>query len=305
LDWEKRTGGLLVLISKNLDIKISLENIFSSETLEFLHFSISFKVVKPINIILFYRSPSYSTEIFIDIFFNFLNNIDYINYPLIIFGDINYDFLKINIKNDIIYNTFLSYGLNLLVKKPTRLTLTSQTCIDWILTNNFISNYINFNDIKNISIPFSDRNCLIFTYKKHLHLKTKPIIVKKCIFDDLSILNFLNTIKNTCDFSNLNTYIINLHNHFVNNFKFIYIPIIPKTNQTYNANWLSTKTYNLITIKNKEYNNYLKKKDTNSLSNYKKLKHLCEINIYHDKNNFFSNYIIKNNTYDPKKCGMS
>ena len=84
----KRGGGLLVLCPHAFCSEIS--NSIMSEHLELLHISIQKNLnAAPCQLILLYRPPNANQEMFRDTLFNFLNNIEFDKYPLLLLGDFN------------------------------------------------------------------------------------------------------------------------------------------------------------------------------------------------------------------------
>ena len=84
-----------------------------------------------------YRLPDsskYSNKNFLKSLSDVLNKISYEDKETILMGDINCDYLKDNDHREI-KNYFVSYGYKQLIEKATRITETSETLIDVILTN--------------------------------------------------------------------------------------------------------------------------------------------------------------------------
>lgn len=82
-----------------------------------------------------YRSPDGDIHNFFDKFNVLLNKNFNTNDKIIITGDFNIDYLTNN-RNKIEFEAITySYGFNILVAEPTRVTKTSATCIDNVISN--------------------------------------------------------------------------------------------------------------------------------------------------------------------------
>ena len=83
--------------------------------------------------------------------------------PFILLGDINHDLLSLKKNNDSMITLLSSYGFRVLNTAPTRLTEKIKTCIDWIISNPLAEDLII--NILTKSVPFSDHELLLFSYK--------------------------------------------------------------------------------------------------------------------------------------------
>ena len=90
LDRTAKKGGGVILFIKST-ISFEPENSFISDTCELIHVSINHGIAKPLQLIVLYRPPSTKIDDFNDVLCNFLNNINYSDFPLIITGDFNFD----------------------------------------------------------------------------------------------------------------------------------------------------------------------------------------------------------------------
>ena len=79
-------------------------------------------------------SSKYSNKNFLKTLSDVLNKLSYKDKKTILIGDFNCDYLKDNDHREI-KNLFVSYGYKQLIEKATRITETSETLIDVILTN--------------------------------------------------------------------------------------------------------------------------------------------------------------------------
>ena len=91
---------------------------------------------KPFLLCTWYRPPD-SPSSFFQPFEQLLDKIDCLNYEFHLLGDLNCNFLRDDLES---HTTKLSnicdiYGITQLIKDPTRITETSRTLIDVLLTN--------------------------------------------------------------------------------------------------------------------------------------------------------------------------
>lgn len=86
--------------------------------------------------LLLYRSPFGSYQMFIETLIKILDIlIKQVKYVRIV-GDFNVDFLENSTAKCDLLNLFKTYGLHATIKSPTRISISTSTCIDKIVTNN-------------------------------------------------------------------------------------------------------------------------------------------------------------------------
>ena len=132
--------------------------------MEIIWLEINFKNCKSFVAGVLYRPPDsskYSNKNFLKSLSDVLNKISYEDKETILMGDINCYYLKDNDHREI-KNLFVFYGYKQLIEKATRITETSETLIDVILTNSpeTIRNY------KTILSSNSDRDIIAVIRKK-------------------------------------------------------------------------------------------------------------------------------------------
>lgn len=124
---------------------------------------------------LFYRPPNSSVDFWFSLENILENAVDH-NLDLIILGDFNYDIIKnSNARNSHLQRIMTRFNLQHLITEPTRITNTTETCIDLIMTNH---NSI----INNTSVlpPFISDHC---TVTAEVVFKTfKPLSYKKILW---------------------------------------------------------------------------------------------------------------------------
>ena len=118
---------------------------------------------------LFYRPPNATTEYW-DAFEDIIEKASEENLDIIITGDFNYDVLKAN-TNSQFFRILSKFNLQNIITDPTRVTNTSSTCIDLIITNHsaIITN-------SNVLPPFNSDHCTIsaeITFKTYKALAYK------------------------------------------------------------------------------------------------------------------------------------
>ena len=138
----KKGGGVALYVNDNISyiVRKDLEH-FDCE-MESLFIEVDSKVFQtPSNIVIgiVYRMPDASIDIFHDRMADILNVINKENKLFYMLGDLNIDFLKCDehrLTSSFI-DTLYSNNVFPLITKPTRVTQSTATLIDHILTNNF------------------------------------------------------------------------------------------------------------------------------------------------------------------------
>ena len=82
-----------------------------------------------------YRPPNTSLDRFYEDFFETINKINTENRPCYVLGDFIIDLLNVRTENQMFLNQLLACGFYPCIDKATRVTETSATLIDNILTN--------------------------------------------------------------------------------------------------------------------------------------------------------------------------
>ena len=166
------------------------------------------------------RHPTYSSENFLKFENSFNDVFEHLNsnaLPYCIAGDFNTDFLKYMIDSKIkaYADMLLSNSCSLLVDKPTRITSSSATIIDHIISNNVASE-----TISGIGLCDTSNHLAVFAIIRASYTRNKP---NKRIIRDMRNFNqdhFLNDLcqqfnKNlTPDDSDPNAYFSNFGNLF-------------------------------------------------------------------------------------------
>lgn len=129
-------GGVAIFIKSSfahLAADLPLVNKMSSEK-NFEAVGIELKDTNLI-IVCIYRSPSGDFDSFVEACSRMLTYVSLRNKHLVICGDFNVNFLLPTHDVKILLDLFNTYKLTVTINSPTRITATSRTCIDNILTN--------------------------------------------------------------------------------------------------------------------------------------------------------------------------
>lgn len=132
----KRTGGVIIYVHKDIRFKI-IQNI--SVDWKYWITLISVKIVKTkFNIAVIYRGHKGTKTNFINVAENFFEQCQQLKDVTIIMGDINIDYKDDHdFYNKKMRECIESAGLKQIIEDYTRVTLTSNSLIDYIMTNNF------------------------------------------------------------------------------------------------------------------------------------------------------------------------
>ena len=146
---------------------------------------------------LFYGPPNATTEYW-DAFEDIIEKASEENLDIIIKGDFNCDVLKAN-TNSQFFRILSKFNLQNIITDPTRVTNTSSTCIDLIITNHsaIITN-------SNVLPPFNSDHCTIST---EITFKTyKALAYEKTIWKyDEANLQLIKNKFDSVDWSFINT----------------------------------------------------------------------------------------------------
>ena len=155
-----RNGGGVCFYIRS-DINFLVRSDLSSTELEILSIEIRKPRTKPFIISTWYRPPNSSTLLYTHLE-TFVSRLDTENVEHILLGDFNCNLLVENDPNtSALMNISTVYGLDQLIKSPTRVTPHSSTLIDVIFTSNL--NNIVCSGVSHIGI--SDHS-LVYVYRK-------------------------------------------------------------------------------------------------------------------------------------------
>lgn len=144
-------GGIMVYVCNNIHVICTSTTMLSAD-LVVLELKLQCGV--KFTLIALYRLQEFSVKMFLD-------EIDYILRAivgnLLVVGDMNIDILKNNYLSNNYLDLMYNYGISCLLKQPTRITNTSESCIDHVFAR---FKYLNHFNLEVCNIGISD-HCLI------------------------------------------------------------------------------------------------------------------------------------------------
>ena len=135
---DKIGGGIGIFVNKDYEFTVRSDLCHMTEYIECLFIELHQQGKANILIGCIYRPPNTDLNLFNSEILNILNAIDKEkNKVIVIAGDYNLDFLKINnhMPTAEFFNNMLSYALYPTINNPTRISDTSSSLIDNIFTN--------------------------------------------------------------------------------------------------------------------------------------------------------------------------
>jgi hypothetical protein len=213
-------------------------------------------------------------------------------------GDFNINLLNINSDSNVkrFVNTLLQHGFMPLINKPTRVTHTTSSIIDNIITNNYMVCKIESGIIKSdISDHFP--NFLITNHLIVEEVNSLTTYVRE--INNNSIKKFRNFLLETdwefvtkCNDAN------NAYDLFIRLFYKQYEKAFPKIKKIIHSKnlrnpWMTKGLKKSSRKKQKLYDNYLKNKTLNNEIKYKKYKNSFEKLKKQAKKNYYSNLLEK------------
>lgn len=215
---------------------------------------------------LFYRPPNSSIE-FWNHFENSLESASEQNMDMIVLGDFNEDILS-PVSSNHLTRTMLKFNLAHVINEPTRITPTSATCLDLIMTNH--SSIINDSQVLP---PFNSDHSTITT---EVNFKTyKSLTYKKNIwkFEEANITAIENELNQT-DWS----FILNGDNmnEIANQFEEVilstaqkFIPKVTFTKRPNDKPWMTNEIRKCMRQRNRLYNKAKRTRQTSHWQKYK------------------------------------
>ena len=284
-------GGLLVYVKNNIHFKRRTD--IEQRYLENIWIQVS-TLNKQFLLGLFYRPPG-STVDYWDSFENCLDVAMEQNLDLIVMGDFNQNMTAKDNPNRL-DRILCKFDLKNLITEPTRITDTSQTCIDLILTN-----HTSIIENTDILPPFCSDHCTVTadltfkTYKEKAY-KTKfwkyeqadqEAITNKMNSTDWSFIQNLNNIDEINErFSDILIDVANQH-----------IPCINYTKRPTDKPWMNNNIRMQIRQRNRLFQKAKFKKSNIHLMNYKNKSNEVITLIREAKSNYFQK--LKQTLSDP------
>ena len=285
---DKKGGGVAIYVNNNINCScvknhcLTVDGIFECITVE-----LSTVTSKQINICCVYRTPGSYIPMFIQTFDEFLTKLK-VKKHLFVCGDFNIDLIKQGSHGhtsdflDMMY----SFGLIPLIKKPSRITEFSATCIDNIFTNDITADTLSgivTNDISDHLPVFTVCNYNV----QRSNLKTS--ITKRQLSDtNITNLHSMLAVQNWDDIVTCLD-VNQAYEMFLNKFLLVYNECCPvrqvKLKQIVKQKpWMTRGLINACKKKNSLYRIYLKVRTFQSNQTYKCYKNkLTKILKYAEK----------------------
>lgn len=135
-------GGTCLFLHNSINYKLRSNLSINTDDCESLTVELINQNTRNIIVTVMYRKPAGIFKEFKRHFKSHLTKLDHLNKHIYIAGDLNLNILEYTSKNEVktFVDTLLQHNLIPTITKPTRVTLTSATIIDNIITNNFHNN---------------------------------------------------------------------------------------------------------------------------------------------------------------------
>ncbi len=288
----REKGGVCIYISDKLTYKVRKDLNRATSNYESCFVEIETKNHKNVIVGTIYRAHT-PIDNFIHDFEDILAQINTENKYIYILGDYNIDLLKV--ESDRATHDYLefiySYSLIPSVYKPTRITESSATIIDNILTNNL--------DIDKSSIlitDVSDHLPTVLTTK--LDMTSNSANIKKVTYRRKHTNDNIARLKSKLQGVNWNHVLDGVnaeddYNQFVKTFESLYDECIPLKKHTRNKKkeptspWITKGLLRSINKKNKLYKQYLKNPSENLLQTFKTYKNKLQMLIRKSKRKYY------------------
>ena len=189
LDRRDSNRGGVCLLERHSSASC-IENTFITDNVELLHVSFDCLNSKSLQIIFLYSRHTKLFD-FINDLDVFLSNVNYKYLPFLILGDFNCNLFTAN-KRDPLVRLLNSFTFRSCHSLSTRVTQSTNTCIDLVFANNLASSYAN----KFLSQPvaFSDHNLVSFCYKKFRNSHSPPVYIERFVYCNRDIDKFCNLL---------------------------------------------------------------------------------------------------------------
>lgn len=279
-----------------------VENNLTTDYIDLLHISVKRGMMRAVEIIAVYRRPTASKKQFYDPLCSFLNNINYTKLPVLILGDFNIDLLGRNSKSRKLINTLKEYCFTPLNStEATRVSETSETCIDLIFANDMSRDKVLH--LATIPAEFSDHHALVFNYKKLRSSKVPKQKILSYIIKPSNIDNFRTCISEISleelTFSARVKEFLSICQTAVSTC-FPRKTILVKRDNLSSLAWHTSDVQNLIKEKGKLYQKAKNSDSLDSWSAYRSLKNQCNYIIRNAKKRYFEK-LLENARDNPKK----
>ena len=285
-------GGLLVYIKNNIHFKRRPD--IENQYIETIWIQVC-TLNKQFLMGLFYRPPG-STVDYWESFESCLETASDQNLDMIIMGDFNHDLM---IQNNLtkLERIICKFNIENVFTEPTRITDTTQTCLDLVLTN-----HTSIIESTDILAPFCSDHCTItadITFKTYKEKTYKTKFWKYEEADNEGIENKVNStdwsyINNCNNIDEINEifakFIIDTANQF--------IPSVNYTKRPTDKPWMNNNIRKQIRQRDRLFKKAKLKKSVNYLNNYKDKRNEVITSIREAKANYLQK--LKDTLSDPK-----
>ena len=191
-DRSRNGGGVCIYIRSSINYKIRSDLV--PPTLEAVCLEITKSQSKPFIVSTIYRPPNAPAEFF-DCFETLIKQIDDENKEMYILGDLNCNLLQekalFNVPTSKLNSIYELYQLSQLINEPTRVTLTTSSLIDHVVTNT--PEKISHSGVVHTGI--SDHS-LIYAIRKIRHFQKNDDFVEIRNMKNFNENNFVNELLN-------------------------------------------------------------------------------------------------------------
>ncbi|XP_065654829.1 uncharacterized protein LOC136081442 [Hydra vulgaris] len=299
-------GGVAIYILDKFVFKAKKTFCKANKHIETLCIEILNKTGKPFLISSLYRPPCGKQINFQNSLRAIISQMSIQNKHIFFAGDLNLDAMCyekfLNTKN--FFNLLLEFNIISTIFKPTRITKTTSSSIDNILTNNFLDTYFesgifisDFSDhfpIYHIAhgVSCNDGNKKVFVTKRNLCIKSLDKLKKK-LYEERWEDVYSSADPNSA------------FDNFLNTFQNVYDNVCPKLtteikNKQLKNPWMTNNLIKSSKRKQKLYIKFLKSKKEIDENAYKSYKKFYQNNLKQAKIKYYSNQLDKNK-FDIKK----
>lgn len=183
-------GGVAIYCRKNINCRVR-EDIGALSVGNVVEISAIELTTKNIVIIVLYRIPKSSYDVFLDRLSAVLTILNGEDKRIVLGGDFNVEFRFRSSCRDLLGDLLDSTGLSVTLDVPTRVTATSSSCIDNFITNLSFDEYESSCVDLNLSDHHAQFICIKLEFKNDFHNR----YVWKYIFSDDGMVSFLNHLE--------------------------------------------------------------------------------------------------------------
>ena len=295
----KRGGGVLIYVSDVISSTVRTKFNVSTNYTETLFIELSFSNCKNIIVGIVYRPPNGKYDIFKKHLKSVIKKVNQEQKIICVAGDFNINALTYDSfpKTKSFFDMLFKHNTISVINRPTRVTRTTATAIDNILTNNFLEGKFSSGIIKT---DISDHFSVFYSFNlsKNTSDKETKTILKRNI-SNKNVDNFRLALRNA---SWDGVLLSNDANAAFNNFHNQFVSIFDKTCP---VNEVKLKSKNLVNPwfdkaltkcsrkKQRLYNKFLKNRTFINETNYKNYKYKFNRLMFDTKRNYYKDKLNK------------